>query len=480
MPTPDAFSPLLFLAYFSYIFLVIAAVLHMLYQRRSPQNLMAWLLALLLLPFIGILLYVLFGSRKFLAKRTIPEIVIEPPPAIHTANPHLAISQLAQALNQILQANQIASTTYDNQSTIYDDATEMFEQLMQQIERAQTSIHLQTYIFQLDHTGLAILNALCKKAEQGIEVRLLMDAIGSFALYRNRKALNRLTKAGGQYAFFHPLLKSLFNSQINLRNHRKIYLFDHSTLLTGGVNLSNEYLGASSTTPSTGRWQDLMLKTTGSMTEHYQNIFNADWFYSTHERLTSKHTKITTSKQTKNAMPVVMQTVPSGPDIRNEPLFETLLHSIYSATTSIQLVSPYFIPDSAIMNALLIAIKRGVKVSLITPQKSDHFIFDLGRTSYIRELKEQGGQVYFNQSPMLHAKLILIDQKCLIIGSANLDYRSLFINHEIVNFIYSDKHIQQMQHWLNALQKNSQLYQPRDNKLYRLVENFSRIFTPLL
>jgi len=80
---------------------------------------------------------------------------------------------------------------------------------------------------------------------------------------------------------------------------------------------------------------------------------------------------------------------------------------------------------------------------------------------------------------MLHAKLILIDQKCLIIGSANLDYRSLFINHEIVNFIYSDKHIQQMQHWLNALQKNSQLYQPRDNKLYRLVENFSRIFTPL-
>jgi len=94
-----------------------------------------------------------FWFSKFLAKRTIPEIVIEPPPATHTANPHLAICQLAQALNQILQANQIASTTYDNQSTIYDDATEMFEQLMQQIERAQTSIHLQTYIFQLDHTG---------------------------------------------------------------------------------------------------------------------------------------------------------------------------------------------------------------------------------------------------------------------------------------------------------------------------------------
>ena len=445
----------------------------MLYQRRSPQNLMAWLLALLLLPFIGVLLYILFGSRKFLAKRRIPEITIKPIP---TPYPKHSISRLATELNQILQANQIASSTYDNQSTIYEDSIDMFEQLMHQIEHAQTSIHLQTYIFQLDKTGQAILNALAQKAQQGVEVCLLMDAIGSFSLYRNRKPLSPLVQAGGHYAFFQPLLKSLFRSQVNLRNHRKIYLFDHSTLLTGGINLSNEYLGSLDTTPKKGRWQDLMLKTTGAMTAHYQYIFNADWHYTTGENLSSKRTKPTpnTPNQT------LTQTVPSGPDIHNDPLFETLLHSIYSAKKTIQLVSPYFIPDSAIMNALLIAIKRGVTVSLITPQKSDHLIFDLGRTSYLRELVEQGGQVYFNQSPMLHAKLTLIDQECLIIGSANLDYRSLFINHEIVNFIYSKALIQQMQQWLNTLQQNSQPYQPHDNKFYRVFENFTRIFTPLL
>ncbi|VAW45441.1 Cardiolipin synthetase [hydrothermal vent metagenome] len=471
----EPLSQPLFWPYFFYIALVLAAVLHMLYQRRTPQNLMAWLLALLLLPFLGVLLYVLFGSRKFLAKRKIPEIIIEPISTTHSSPTQS--NPLSHQLNQLLQANQIASTTHNNHCKIYDDATEIYTQFMTEIERAQTSIHLQTYIFQLDETGLAILNALTKKAQQGIEVRLLMDAIGSFELYKNQKKLNHFVQSGGQYAFFQPLLKSLLNSQINLRNHRKIYLFDQQTLITGGINLSNEYLGSAASRPITGRWKDLMLKITGPATTHHQCIFNADWLYTTAEKLPLMQPNLALPH---TPQAVSVQTIPSGPDIHNDPLFESLLHCIYNAKNSIQLVSPYFIPDSSIMNALLIAIKRGVTVSLVTPQKSDHLLFDIGRTSYIRELVEQGGYVYLDQSPMLHAKLILIDQTCLIIGSANLDYRSLFINHEIVNILYDLEHIKQMQTWVQALQESSLPYQPNNNKRYRLLENFSRIFTPLL
>ncbi len=455
--------------YFLNITLVMVAVLHMFYQRRSPQNLMAWLLALLLLPFIGILLYTLFGSRKLLSKRNIPTITMD---ALTTSMP---CNTLSTQLTQLLQSNHLASTTHGNQCTLYETPSMMYQQLMHEIEHAHTSIHLQTYIFQMDQTGHAILNALIQKAQQGIQVCLLMDAIGSFSLYRNRSKLQLLVQAGGQYAFFQPLFKSLIHGQINLRNHRKIYLFDQSTLLTGGINLAHNYLGLSQKPPQAGYWQDLMLKAQGPISTHFQNIFNADWLYTTNQKLPPPPLPATLYPS-----PDIIQTIPSGPDIYSDTLFETLLHAIYSAKNTIQIITPYFIPDSAIMNALLIAIKRGVTVKLITPKKSDHLLFDLGRCSYIRELAEQGGHVYYHHGTILHAKLTLIDQDALIFGSANLDYRSLFINHEIVNILYSKRLILQMQTWINTLHHKSQPYQAHNNKLYRYFENLTRIFTPLL
>jgi len=466
----DSLSQPLFWPYAFYIALVIVTVLHMLYQRRSPQNLMAWLLTLLLLPFIGVLLYIILGSRKFLSQRK------RAPITMRAISATLSENELCGQLDRLLQSNHIASTTPDNQITLHEESCDVFEQFMTEINQAKTSIHLQTYIFQLDETGKTILNALITKAQQGVEVRLLMDAIGSFSLYLNRKSLAPLIEAGGQYAFFQPLFKSLVNSQINLRNHRKIYLFDQSTLLTGGMNLSNEYLGSPKNTPKEGRWKDLMLKAKGPVSFHYQNVFNADWFYTTKEKLSPPLMPQLNLTETQG----IIQTIPSGPDIRTDSLFESLLYSIHTAKKSIQIVTPYFIPDSTIMNALLMAIKRGVSVSLITPKNSDHLLFDIGRSSYIRELTEEGGEVFFDQGTMLHAKLILIDRVQLILGSANLDYRSLFINHEIVNVIYSKALINQMSYWLNNLQKHSLIFQPTDKKLHRLFENLTRIFTPIL
>ncbi len=455
--------------YFFNITLVLIAIFHMLYQRRSPQNLMAWLLALLLLPFIGILLYILFGSRKLFSKRNIPAITITTP--LTSFSPPTALSN---QITHLLQSNQLASTTHGNQCSLYDTPEAMYQQLMHEIQHAQTSIHLQTYHLQADSTGTAILEALTHKAQQGIQVCLLMDGIGSFSLYLNRSPLQALMQAGGHCAFFQPLVKSLLHGQINLRNHRKIYLFDQNTLLTGGINLAHSYLGKIQNPPHPDYWKDLMLKAKGPIVTHFQTIFNADWLYTTQHMLSPPAIPQFFPSQD------IIQTIPSGPDIENDTLFETLLHTLYSAKHTIQIVTPYFIPDSAIMNALLIAIKRGVHITLITPKKSDHRLFDIGRSSYLRELAEHGGNIFFHQPTMLHAKLILIDQECLILGSANLDYRSLFINHEIVTLIYSKKLILHMQTWINQLHHHSQPYHPHSNKLYRYLENFSRIFTPLL
>jgi cardiolipin synthase len=470
-PMSLTLSEPLFWLYLLNLCLVLATVLHMLYQRRSPQNLMTWLLTLILLPYIGVVLYIIFGSRKFLYKRGKPNI--ELPSSTEITPPHFATE-----MDNLLRRNHIPGTTQHNTIQLCPSNEEAFNEFMQLIDQAQHCIHLETYIFELDATGEAILQALIKKAQQGVQVRLLLDAIGSFSLHLNPSPLKPLRHAGGEFAFFQPVLHAFFKSKLNLRNHRKIYLFDHHTLLTGGMNLSNDYLGTADTAPIGGRWMDLLFKIEGPAVCHYQTVFNEDWFYTTSEQLP------TILHPAPPEQPILsgelIQTIPAGPDMAGDALFEGLLHSLYMAKSSIQIITPYFVPDSSVMNALMIAAKRGVEVTLITPQSSDHLIFDLGRSSYMRELFEAGAQLHYYQTTMLHAKLILIDHQYMLVGSANFDYRSLFINYEIVNVLYSTELIETLDHWMQSLLRECLPYRPNNSKLSRLLENLTRIVAPIL
>ncbi len=431
---------------------------------------MAWLLTLILLPYIGVFLYLAFSSRKFLKKSIKPKVEMRPCTSVQPKN------QLAIQLNRILQTNNIAGTSDNNQVLVYEKDNEAFTAFLAAIEQAQKHIHIETYIFELDATGQQILNALIKKAKQGVEVCLLLDALGSFHLYINQKKLKALKAAGGKYRFFQPLWSSIFSAQANLRNHRKIYLFDQTTLFTGGMNLSDDYLGPKRKKHQTQRWIDLMFEIKGPITFHYQNLFNDDWFYTTQEKLTRPKLFHSNSIRTGE----MMQVVPSGPDIQEDALYESLLNSLYFAKQQILIVTPYFIPDNAIMKALLIAVKRGIEVTLLTPATSDHLIFDLGRSSYMRELAEAGGKIYLFQNNMLHSKLIIIDEDLAIIGSANFDYRSLFINHEIVNFVYSETLIKTLLTWLQKQLEQSDGYNSETSRTKRLLENLTRIFAPIL
>lgn len=452
------------------IVLVLIAMFHMLYQRRSPQNLMAWILALILLPFVGIFFYVIFGSRKLLYKKNKPNISL---PTLISSRPKKGLARLNDTL---LLANQIDGTSTGNNVTFHQNPVETYQQFMQTLEKAQLQICLETYSFELDKTGQEILDVLIRKAKAGVEVRLLMDAVGSFSIYRNQGQLARLTEAGGKYSFFQPLFKNVFNSQLNLRNHRKIYLIDHHTLFTGGMNLSNNYFGSKENEPKEGYWIDLLFKIEGPLTEHYQKIFNEDWHYTTQERIHTDSTLFDKHLFTRG----FMQTIPSGPDINSDALFESLLQSMYFAKHRIVIVTPYFIPDSAVVNALMIAIKRGVKVVLITPETSDHLIFDLGRGSFMRDFLDHGGEIHSYAHGMMHAKLVLIDDKAALFGSANLDYRSLFINYEVTNITYSKQFIALLSDWIDNLISQSIPYQPSDKKIRRLLENLTRTIAPIL
>lgn len=446
------------------LILITVAVIHMLYQKRSPQSLSTWLLAILLLPIIGVVIYFIFGLRKSYSKRYKARITQKP---IIQLDKTLGIKA---DIDLILNSNRIAGSSEHNQIEMIDDDVQAYKTLIELIEQSQKQISIETYIFEVDKTGQAIIDALINKAKQGVEVRLLLDAIGSFSLYLNSKPLAELKKTGGQVAFFQPIWPNIITNQINLRNHRKIYLFDQQTLLTGGLNLSDDYLGET----EQSRWLDLLFQIQGPACFHYQYIFNEDWFYTTKEKLSPANISAA------NEGSEVLQAIPSGPDIESDTLYEVLLHAIYQAKEEIRIASPYFIPNNNVMNALLIAIKRGIKVILLTPEKSDHWIFDFGRSSYTRELIEAGGEAYYYPHKMMHAKLILIDRELAISGSANLDYRSLFLNYEMVHTIYCQTTLDKLIQWFTTHQKMGTLYKPPPSRLTRFIENMSRIIAPIL
>jgi cardiolipin synthase len=274
-------------------------------------------------------------------------------------------------------------------------------------------------------------------------------------------------------AFFVPVLKRPLQNYINLRNHRKIYLFDQRRLLSGGMNLSDEYMGEDD---GTKRWEDLMYTLTGPSVDDFYSIFHNDWSYATKE----SEKRICPYKDDYYTGDQMVQVVPSGPDIPTDALYETLLNAIYNAQERIWIVTPYFVPDDNMVQALVIAKHKGVDVKLITPKNSDHMLADMGRSPYMRELDEIGVDVVLYEGEMLHAKAILFDSLGGMVGSVNLDNRSLFLNYEVVTFVYSEQFIESIESWMERLMLNATRGMEKPSKLREAIENMMKVFAPLL
>ena len=459
-------------------FLVILSLGHMLYQRRPAQSLIAWMLTLILIPFGGVLLYFIFGSRKVLYRKPKPLINFEP---LRNINSTVATEgTLAEKLAKLIEGNHLTPPSANNQLQLYTDAEQAFSALLEAIDQAQKTIYFETYIFELDHIGKTLLERLAEKARQGVKVCLLIDAFGALPLYLQQWKLRPYRQAGVEIAFFHPF-ETLFKNRLNLRTHRKIYLFDEHQLFTGGINLSKDYLALPCAPLNHPSWIDLCFQIQGDDCLPYTTVFKEDWQYTTGQTLPKNPPKkVNFPSPAQGFSPILLQTVPSGPDIESDPLLEALLQAIISAEKSITLVTPYLIPSHNLLDALHIALKKGVQVTLLTPQKTDHLIFDWGRSSYMRELHEMGAQIFCYAHNMIHAKLLIFDDDVCMLGSANLDYRSLLVNYEMVSFSYDAHLAQTMQHWVKDLIQRAQPYQPNPSKFVQSLENGFRIFTPLL
>jgi cardiolipin synthase len=444
--------------------IIVTTFIHMLYQRRTPTSMISWLLFMIVLPYVAVVLYFVIGVRKQPDQDSKSALVLK------SSGDESATA--VNSIDGILRSNGITGVSEHNSFELITNNVKAFQCLMEEIHKAEKSISISTYVFKNDAVTRQIVTALAEKAEQGVHVRLLIDSLGSYSLYFFQHPLKKLRQAGAEVYFFMPLFRVPYQNQINLRNHRKIYLFDETTLLSGGMNLSDEYMGP---VDKPNYWQDVLFKTQGEATYQYAQIFEDDWAYALGLPL-----RQATPPNHKHYGDAYLQVVPSGPDIKGDALFEALISAIHTAKERIWIVTPYFIPNESLSYALKIARHKGVDVKLITPKRSNHLIADLSRSSYLRELAENDIELVLYKGNMLHAKAILFDDKVAMIGSVNIDNRSLLLNYEVVSFAYSKIIINEVEGWMQGFIANADNRMPEASNGRRIVENFMRILAPQL
>ena len=440
--------------------LVVADIIR---KRRTPASSVGWVISILLLPIIGLPLFWFFGSRKIdrIAK-TKPPVVLTAEPGIKTvANPEVALA--AEHLGP-------EGITHGNFFKFHDGGEDSYADLIALIDTARTSIHIQTYVLKADATGTAIMERLIARAQEGLDVRLLIDGFGSF--HMARPLLRKLKRAGGKIAFFLPIWRITLINRGNLRNHRKIAVFDHQRVFAGGRNLANEYLGAA---PDPKRWADFSFVIDGPAAAHYGEIFGADWEYS------SKHKLIPPPPPPPYAEDsgATVQVVPSGPDVTEDELFEGILSFIFAAKTRLWIVSPYFIPNEMLAQALRIALQRGIDVRVIVPEKSDQILVDLARGQFLRDLSALKCNVLL-YTGMVHAKAVLIDDVAAAVGSANFDSRSMFLNFEVSSVIYSKPEIRLVEAWIERLSEQTRPLSDVPSRRRDTLEGIARLIAPIL
>jgi cardiolipin synthase len=466
------------------VLLVLFALARVTSQRRQPGNTLAWLLVIVLLPYVGVPLFLLFGGQKIRRLVARKRRIRLPAPGGAQASEATHNDPVAQSVRTSGAGEPVAGNTV----RLLTDGEDTFAELERRILAARHTIHIATYILGRDRVGKRLVALLARRAREGVKVRLQLDALGCF--FSSGRFVDPIRKAGGEVAKFLPVVPLSSRGSANLRNHRKIAVFDHHVAIIGGHNLAREYMGAQ---PWKKRWTDIGAVIEGPGAALLDEVFLADWTFATGRAVALPATPATpvTARAPEPVLPHLarpptgeLQVVASGPDVLGDPLYEGILSMIQEAKESIWIVTPYFIPDEVLLRSLIVKARAGRDVTLILPEHSNHPVTDFARRPALRLLVRAGARVLAYQPRMLHAKAILVDDRQAILGSANVDMRSLFVNFEIGVLFHTASDVQPLRVWAGELVRQSRRLTLSDLRRRRfpanLAEDLSRLFTPLL
>ncbi|AIM17438.1 MULTISPECIES: cardiolipin synthase [Neobacillus] len=453
-------------------------------ENRHPTQTITWLVVLGSFPLVGFIFYLLFGrnyrkermfrKKYFLDKQAFLSIEGEEDPRsdekLRLMGEHQGkLFKLAQKLGN-------SPISFDTATKVLTNGEETFQHIIAELKRARHHIHLEYYIVRHDQIGQEIKNILIEKASQGVKVRFMYDAVGSWQL--SKSYINELKNAGIETVSFGPVRLPFLNNKFNFRNHRKIIVIDGNIGFVGGLNIGDEYLGRNK---EIGFWRDTHLMLRGEAVRTLQLIFLQDWYYMTnHSFLTAEYL----SPQIDHESHGGVQLIAGGPDNEWSVIKNIFFSMISAARESVWIASPYFIPDEDIFSALKVAALSGIDVRLLVPNRPDKRIVFHASRSYFPELMAAGVKVFEYERGFMHSKIIIVDGELASIGTSNMDMRSFHLNFEVNAFLFRTKStLKLVEEYLNDLKHSKQIdletFQQRHIG-YRLLESTARLLSPLL
>ena len=406
-------------------------------ENNNPSRTVAWLLVLTLLPLLGFVLYVFFGRSYRKKYRSEAKHLKDSEQMIKAAelqNSLLDIIEFPNVENpynkrlvHLLLKNAKSPFAVRNEIKVLTNGISKFNALMEAMEHAENHIHLEYFIIKNDHIGNEIRRLLIMKAQQGVSVRLIYDAVGSWKL--TPYFLNSLKNAGVECYPFFPVAFPLLSRDLNYRNHRKIVVVDGRIGFVGGLNIGDEYLGMSDKFKF---WRDTHLEIKGEGVYTLQNIFLNDWNFVADQEIKGsvyfpKHSVHNIS---------MMQIAASGPDSEWQSILQAFFKMISSANDKIWITTPYLVPEDSLMMGLKTAALSGIDVRIIIPAQPDHFFVYWASRANIEPLLRAGVKIYRYNNGFIHSKIMIVDRLTATVGTANFDIRSMEINFEINAFIY--------------------------------------------
>ena len=467
------------------------AVLGMIFvEKKKPIRITMWTLVLILIPFLGLFLYILIGyglnaRTKLLLKKSsgLVSNKQQVKMQIKKFKNYNNLNQIEKKHKDLIMLNlkKANALLTNNNSFELLNNSEMFDDLKYELIKAKSSINIMFYIFANDKTGKEIKNILIEKAKQGIKVKVLYDAIGS--LFTRKSQFKKLVKAGGEVLEFFPAMLGLkiLNFKANYRNHRKIVVIDGNIGYIGGFNIRNDHLGLKK---KVSPWSDCNIKVQGDAVHSLQNTFIQDFTIATKKNKKADFEDEVYYPALKNYGKTHMQIVTSAPTLnQQENIEQALIKMIISAKRIIRIETPYFVPNDAFINAIKLALLSGVKVEIIVPGKPDKWFVYSATLSHLEEVLKMGAKVFLYNG-FMHSKQVIVDDNVVSIGSSNLDVRSFILNFEINAFIYAKENVSKfISVFETDKQNSSQLkleYYKKMNIFSKVKLSIARLFSAIL
>lgn len=447
-------------------------------EGQNPDRTILWLITLVLLPGIGLVLYMIFGPdmrHMQIKKKFRPTMKLD-----ETA--HDFTTDKRYLLGRMLHVCSGADILLRNKLEFQTDGESAFASLKKEIAGAKRYIHMQYYIIRDDAIGKEICGMLKDAVRRGVKVRLLYDAVGSWRL--DHSFINELRESGIDCHSFMPMSFPRFRRKMNFRNHRKITVIDGRVAFTGGFNIGDEYLGRG----KLGNWRDTGVRIEGEAVGALDKIFFQDWcvrhgenICDAKDRLGHEEPGYITDEEAEELPMTPLQVVESGINSAWHSISRGYFSMITRARSRVWITTPYLVPGPQLLNAITSAALSGIDTRVMIPRNKDHFLVYWGSRSNIENLLRAGVRVFFYEKGFIHAKTLVADTDISSVGTCNMDIRSLEINFENQLFIYDGKiNLEMAEHFMRDMKDSHEVTLDEWGKRplwQKVLESFGRLYS---